>query len=58
MGRGAWQATVQWITRVRHDLVTKPSNHASFLCAKVLIVAFTHLFVCSSNNPERLPRWC
>ena len=24
MGRGAWQATVHGVTRVRHDLVTKP----------------------------------
>ena len=24
MGRGAWQATVNGVTRVRHDLVTKP----------------------------------
>ena len=25
MDKGAWQATVHGITRVRHDLVTKPS---------------------------------
>ena len=24
MGRGAWQAPVHGVTRVRHDLVTKP----------------------------------
>ena len=24
MDRGAWQATVYGVTRVRHDLVTKP----------------------------------
>ena len=24
MDRGAWQATVHWVTRVRHDLATKP----------------------------------
>ena len=24
MDRGAWQATVHGVTRVRHDLVTKP----------------------------------
>ena len=24
MDRGAWQATVLWITRVQHDLATKP----------------------------------
>ena len=22
--RGAWQATIHWVTRVRHDLATKP----------------------------------
>ena len=29
MDRGAWQATVHWIPRVRHDLATKPhiNNH-------------------------------
>ena len=25
MDRGAWQATVHWVTRVGHDLVTKPT---------------------------------
>ena len=24
MGRGAWQATIHWVTRVGHDLVSKP----------------------------------
>ena len=28
MGRGAWQATVHGVTRVRNDLVTKPTNQA------------------------------
>ena len=26
MDRGAWQAIVHGVTRVRHDLVTKPHN--------------------------------
>ena len=26
MDKGAWQATVQGVTRVKHDLVTKPSH--------------------------------
>ena len=26
MGRGAWQATVHGVARVRHDLATKPAN--------------------------------
>ena len=29
--RGAWRATVHGVTRVRHDLVTKPTPAASFL---------------------------
>ena len=29
MGRGAWQATVMGVQRVRHDLVTKPPHHSS-----------------------------
>ena len=24
MDRGAWWATAHWVTRVRHDIVTKP----------------------------------
>ena len=27
MGRGAWWATVHWVARVGHDLVTKPPPH-------------------------------
>ena len=27
MERGAWQATVQGVARVRHDLETKPPAH-------------------------------
>ena len=27
MDRGAWQTTVHRVTRVRHDLETKPPNH-------------------------------
>ena len=30
MGRGAWQATVMGVQRVRHDLVTKPPHHSSW----------------------------
>ena len=29
MDRGAWQATVHGVTRVRHDLVTKPPPQES-----------------------------
>ena len=28
MDRGAWQATVHGVTRVGHDLVTKPPPHS------------------------------
>ena len=27
--RGAWQATVHWVARVRHDLETKPPHHCT-----------------------------
>ena len=27
MDRGAWQATVHGVTKVGHDLATKPTNH-------------------------------
>ena len=30
MDRGTWQATVHGITRVRHDLVTKPPPYVQF----------------------------
>ena len=26
MGKGTWQATVHGVTRVRHDLATKPND--------------------------------
>ena len=29
MDRGAWWATVHRLTRVRHDLATKPPHHPS-----------------------------
>ena len=30
MDRGAWQATINGVTRVRHDLMTEPPNHLFF----------------------------
>ena len=40
MDRGAWQATVNGISRVRHDLVTKPPlSHRIILMSKVRISA-------------------
>ena len=29
MNRGAWQATVHGVSRVRHDIVTKPTNQST-----------------------------
>ena len=34
MGRGAWQATVHRLTRVGHDLVTKPSPPLLYMHAE------------------------
>ena len=36
MDRGAWQATVHGITRVRHDLARSPDNHQITTMAKHL----------------------
>ena len=36
MDREAWRATVHRVTRVGHDLVTKPPNHHSFLYSPTL----------------------
>ena len=32
MDRGAWQAIVHGVTRVRHDLATKPPPHGNISC--------------------------
>ena len=37
MDRGAWQATVHGIARVRHDLVTKPLPPTVFILMKLTI---------------------
>ena len=37
MDRGAWQATVHGIARVRHDLVTKPLPPTVFMLMKLRI---------------------
>ena len=37
MDRGAWQATVHGIARVRHDLVTKPLPPTVFILMKLRI---------------------
>ena len=38
MDRGAWQATVHWVTRVRNDLATKPPP----ICSRILLYLFIH----------------
>ena len=38
MNRGAWQATVHWVTRVRHNLATKPPP----ICSRILLYLFIH----------------
>ena len=38
MNREAWQATVHWVTRVRHDLATKPPP----ICSRILLYLFIH----------------
>ena len=52
MDRGAWQAAVRGVARVRHDLATKPPQ--TFPCASTiqlsqplfLIVPFSEYFIC------------
>ena len=42
MDRGAWRATVHGVTRVRHDLATKPCEPVT-----QTIFSFANLLVCS-----------
>ena len=42
MDRGAWQATVHGVTKVGHDLATKPTNHPiPLFIAALFIIART-----------------
>ena len=43
MDRGAWQATVPGVTRVRHDLATKP--HIC-VCVCVCVCIYVCVYVC------------
>ena len=47
MDRGAWQATVHGVTRVRHDLVTKPPPPPLFqhLCHLTYVYHFAHVLI-------------
>ena len=40
MDRGAWQTTVHRVTRVRHNLATKPPNHHHVLNAESSYISF------------------
>ena len=37
LDRGAWQATVHEVARVRHDLATKPP-HVNIICAILIML--------------------
>ena len=56
MNRGAWQATVHGVTRVGHDLVTKPPP-PSPLAVKNLSVIYSQLpylqFYCISTDSTK-----
>ena len=45
MDRGAWQATVHGVTRVRHDLATKPPTTKGFV--KTFYIIFAYHIKCS-----------
>ena len=44
MDRGAWQATVHGVARVRHDLTTKPPLHELLKSEKVFSFHFSNGF--------------
>ena len=49
MDRGAWQATVHGISRVRHDLVTKQPHHTIYIC---IIYLYKILLMLCSVSPN------
>ena len=55
MDRGAWQATVHGVTRVRHDLVTKPPPTRNDICTPIFTAA---LFITATygNNLKFINR--
>ena len=38
MDRGAWQATVQGVARVRHDLATNPPPQGNYYLNKLSVI--------------------
>ena len=44
MHRGAWQATVHRVTRVRHDLATKPPPMLVYFIAQIAPALAKELF--------------
>ena len=59
MDRGAWQATVHRVTRLRHNLATKPPPSESLICFKIIqflrmcSVRFSRSVVSSSLRPHK-----
>ena len=52
MNRGAWQAIVHEVTRVRHDLATKPPSPFLAGACKLLVVACElSVVVCGIQGP-------
>ena len=51
MDRGAWQVTVHGVTRVRHDLVTKPNQRPHYSHLK--ISALSHVQKCKTHQLQK-----
>ena len=51
MDRGAWQVTVHGVTRVGHDLMTKPPHNDIFIALKILFALLVHPLPLYPDNP-------
>ena len=49
--RGAWQVTVHGVTRVGHDLMTKPPHNDIFIALKILFALLVHPLPLYPDNP-------
>ena len=50
--REAWRATIHWVTRVRHDLATKPPSPFLAGACKLLVAACElSVVVCAVQGP-------